>query len=313
VNGTLSDTAEETVLNEENPMCGGISIGRVRCEPEVLAERGRAFAGRKALPKPLDRFRHASLIPRLFQRRLIYFPASEVPSVSTTLPGARVIEITTDDGLTLAGWFTSPPNPSAAILVLNGNAGNRADRASLAKALVDRGYEVLVFDYRGYGGNEGSPSEEGLAMDAAAAAAALADVATSDRLIFLGESLGASVAARLSAESPPTALVLRSPFPSLAAVASVHYPYLPTRLLLRDRYDTLEAVELIEVPILVVAGSADSIVPTRLSRLVYDAAVEAASADAYWALIENADHNEPALSSGQPLLDAIDRFLEEEL
>lgn len=243
----------------------------------------------------------------LFQRRLIYFPVAEVPPLSATLPGARIVTISTADELTLTGWFLSPPTPTAAVLVLNGNAGNRAHRAPLAKALADHGYEVLLFDYRGYGGNEGSPSEEGLALDAAAAVAALAEVATADRLILLGESLGAAVAARLAVESPPTALVLRSPFPSLEAVAAVHYPYLPTRLLLWDRYDTLQPVSMITVPILVVAGSADSIVPTHLSRAVY----EAASVDAHWALIENADHNDPDLSLGQPLLTAIDRFLEE--
>ena len=241
----------------------------------------------------------------LFQRRLIYFPASEVPPLSATLPGARIVTISTDDGLTLTGWFLAPPAPTAAVLVLNGNAGNRADRAPLARALADRGYEVLLFDYRGYGGNVGSPSEEGLALDAAAALAALAEVATADRLILVGESLGAAVAARLAVETPPTALVLRSPFPSLEAVAAVHYPYLPTRMLLWDRYDTLRPVSTIKVPILVVAGSADRIVPTHLSRAVY----EAASVDAHWALIEDADHNDPALSFGQPLLDAIDRFL----
>lgn len=245
----------------------------------------------------------------LLQRRLVYFPVAEVPPLSTSLPGARIMQIHTSDGLTLTGWFLAPRAPTAAVLVLNGNAGNRAHRAPLARALVERGYEVLVFDYRGYGGNEGSPSEEGLALDAEAAVASLGEVATTDSLILLGESLGAAVAARLAIESPPTALVLRSPFPSLAAVAAVHYPYLPTRLLLRDRYDTLQAVSLITAPILVVAGSDDSIVPPHLSRAVY----EAASAAAHWALIENADHNDPALSFGQPLLDEIDRLLDEEL
>lgn len=245
----------------------------------------------------------------LFQRRLIYFPVADVPSLSSALPGGRTVQISTGDGLTLTGWFVAPPTPNAAVLVLNGNAGNRADRAPLAAALVERGYEVLLFDYRGYGGNEGSPSEEGLALDAAAAVAVLADVGTADRVIFLGESLGAAVAAQLAVESPPTALVLRSPFPSLSAVAAVHYPYLPARLLLRDRYDTTQAVSGSEVPILVVAGSADSIVPSHLSRAVY----EAASPNAHWVLIEDADHNDPALRVGQPLLDAIDRFLDEEL
>lgn len=244
----------------------------------------------------------------LLQRRLIYFPVSEVPPISSTLPGARIVKISTGDGLTLTGWFVAPPAPTAAVLVLNGNAGNRADRAHLAMALVERGYEVLLFDYRGYGGNEGSPSEEGLALDAAAAFTVLGEVATADRSIILGESLGAAVAARLAVESPPTAMVLRSPFPSLSEVAAVHYPYLPARLLLRDRYDISQTVSTLEIPVLVVAGSADSIVPTSLSRAVY----EAASPNAHWAVIEGADHNDPALSSGQPLLDAIDRFLDEE-
>jgi fermentation-respiration switch protein FrsA (DUF1100 family) len=205
----------------------------------------------------------------------------------------------------LTGWFVAPPAATAAVLVLNGNAGNRADRAPLARALVERGYEVLIFDYRGYGGNEGSPSEEGLALDARAAITALAESATADRIVLFGESLGAAVAVRLAVESPATALVLRSPFPSLAAVAAVHYPYLPTSLLLRDRYDSVQSIGLIKIPILVVAGSADSIVPTHLSRAVF----EAASADAQWVQVEDADHNDPGLSSGRPLLDAIDRFL----
>jgi fermentation-respiration switch protein FrsA (DUF1100 family) len=245
----------------------------------------------------------------LVQRRLIYFPTAGVPQLATTLPGARLIQINTSDGLTLSGWLLPAPHSAGAVLVLNGNAGNRADRAPLARALFDRGYEVLIFDYRGYGENEGTPSEEGLALDAEAALAALAEVATSDRLILFGESLGAAVAARLAVTSPPAALVLRSPFPSLQAVAAVHYPYLPTRFLLRDRYDTLQAVAVIKSPILVVAGSSDSIVPTDLSRAVYEAALP----NAHWALIENADHNDPALSFDQPLFDVVDRFLDEEL
>ena len=243
------------------------------------------------------------------QRRLIYFPTAEVPPLSTTLPGAQVIEINTSDGLALTGWFLATPNPSASVLVLNGNAGNRAHRAPLASALAERGYEVLLFDYRGYGGNEGSPSEEGLALDAKAALTALAEVAAAERFILFGESLGAAVAARLAVESPPAALVLRSPFPSLQAVAAVHYPFLPTRFLLRDRYDIVESVGRIKAPILVIAGSSDSIVPTHLSRAVY----EAASGYAHWTLIENADHNDSALSFDRPLIDAVVRFLDEEL
>ncbi|MGH8928827.1 MAG: alpha/beta hydrolase [Acidimicrobiia bacterium] len=242
----------------------------------------------------------------LTQRRLIYFPIEEVPPITETLPGARIILINTSDGLDLTGWFLSVPDPKAAVLILNGNAGNRSHRAALAQALVDAGYEVLMFDYRGYGGNDGSPSEEGLAIDAVAALGALTELATTDRLVLVGESLGAAVAARLAVDRPPAALVLRSPFPSLAAVAAVHYPFIPASLLLRDRYETIEAVKRINAPILVVAGSADTIVPAHLSRAVY----AAARGDAQWILIDGADHNDATLSYGPPLLEAISRFLD---
>jgi fermentation-respiration switch protein FrsA (DUF1100 family) len=245
----------------------------------------------------------------LFQRHLIYFPVSAVPSVDATLPGARIVDITTEDGLILTGWFVTAATPKAAVLVLNGNAGNRAHRAPLATGLVEQGYAVLLFDYRGYGGQAGTPSEKGLMMDAAAASRALVQLSDSDHLVLFGESLGSAVAAHLALQTAPDALVLRSPFPSLAAVAAVHYPYLPAGMLLRDDYDTNSAVSTLEVPILVVAGEADSIVPSRLSQQVHDAA----PAGARWVLIENAGHNDTDLSFGTPLLDAIDRFLDEVL
>ncbi|MBA3360217.1 MAG: alpha/beta hydrolase [Acidimicrobiia bacterium] len=200
----------------------------------------------------------------ILQRRLIYFPEQEVPPVAAILPTARSVPVATTDGLVLTGWFLPAVQPRAAVLVFNGNAGNRAHRVLLARALADRGLSVLLFDYRGYGGNPGAPSEEGLATDAAAAAATLADLSGGKPLVFFGESLGAAVAARLAVESPPSALVLRSPFTPLADVAAVHYPLVPARLLLRDRFETLEAVRQVEVPVLVVAGSADAVVPADL-------------------------------------------------
>ncbi len=245
----------------------------------------------------------------LLQRRLIYFPTDEVSAITETLPGARVIPINTTDGLALNGWFLSPPDPKAAVLVFNGNAGNRSHRAPLAQDLATAGYEVLLFDYRGYGGNDGSPSEEGLAIDAEAALDVLNEIATIDRIVFFGESLGAAVAARLAVDRPPAALVLRSPFPSLASVAAIHYPLVPARLLIRDRFETMEAVERVNLPMLVVAGSVDTIVPTHLSREVYDAAL----GEAHWVVVADADHNDAALSHGEQLIDAIDRFLNQVL
>ncbi|WP_017598943.1 alpha/beta hydrolase, partial [Nocardiopsis lucentensis] len=109
-----------------------------------------------------------------FQRSLIYLPSSaDVPPAAEVIDGARDITLTTRDGLELGAWFVPArgTDRGTAVLVANGNAGNRQLRAPLAKALADAGLSVLLFDYRGYGGNPGRPSEGGLALDAAAAAA----------------------------------------------------------------------------------------------------------------------------------------------
>src|SRR2546425_13109948 len=141
----------------------------------------------------------------LCQRRLIYFPGSEhVPPVASILPGAEEISFDTPDGLRLKGWF-APPTATVAratVLVFNGNAGDRSFRAPLAAALNQAGLSVLLFDYRGYGRNTGTPSEAGLLMDARAARAYLGgrgDV-DPDRLVYFGESLGAAVAVAFVAE-----------------------------------------------------------------------------------------------------------------
>jgi uncharacterized protein len=239
------------------------------------------------------------------QRRLVYFPdAGPVPSAGAVLPGARDVVLQTSDGLRLGAWFLPGRDAEApAVLVANGNGGHRGLRAPLAAALAGRGLAVLLFDYRGYGGNPGSPSEEGLARDVRAARAHLLEEAgvPPDRLLYLGESLGAAVVTELATEHPPAGLVLRSPFVDLAAVGAAHYPFLPVRALLRDRYPVAERVAAIRVPTTVVLGGADSIVPPAQSRAV------AAAAAGLHRLVEvpGADHNDRVLLDGDALVDAV--------
>ena len=142
------------------------------------------------------------------QRRLVYFPSGSVDSPAAAgLPGARDVVLESSDGLKLRGWFipAAVADRHMAVLVANGNAGNRSGRAPLARALSERGLAVLLLDYRGYGGNPGSPSERGLARDVRAAYRFLVDEAgvPSDRLLYYGESLGAAVVVELATEHRP--------------------------------------------------------------------------------------------------------------
>jgi fermentation-respiration switch protein FrsA (DUF1100 family) len=245
------------------------------------------------------------------QRRLIYFPApGRVPAASSLLPGVREVAFETEDGIRLGGWFLPAPGGGRgpAVLVCNGNAGNRALRAPLAAALSRAGLSVLLFDYRGYAGNPGHPSEDGLAADARAAQAWLAARPEVDpgRVAYLGESLGAAVALRLAVERPPAALVLRSPFTSLADVGRRHYPWLPVGLLLADRYDAAARVARLAVPLLVVAGERDQVVPAALSRRLYDAA----PAPKRFVLVPGADHNDAVLLDGRQTVAEVVEFLQ---
>jgi fermentation-respiration switch protein FrsA (DUF1100 family) len=246
------------------------------------------------------------------QRRLIYLPApGPVPSAGQLLPGGRDVVLDTDDGIRLGAWYLTLPGRQRgpAVLVCNGNAGDRSMRAQLAAGLSRMGLSVLLFDYRGYGGNPGSPSEDGLAADARAAQAWLAaqPEVDPDRIVYFGESLGAAVAIGLAVERPPAALVLRSPFTSLADVGRVHYPWLPVGRLLIDRYPSIDRIGALAAPVLVIAGDRDDIVPESLSRRLYEAAPDPKR----YLLVPGAGHNDPELLDGRRMLAEVGRFLSE--
>lgn len=249
----------------------------------------------------------------LIQRSLLYFPGPADPGPPP--PGAHPLQLRTDDGLSLGAWFfppAGPAGPAPAILVFNGNAGDRSHRLPLAAALATRGYAVLLFDYRGYAGNPGRPTETGLRADARAAAAALAARPEVDpaRVAYFGESLGAAVAGGLATELPPAALILRSPPPSIAAVGRHHYPFLPVlEPLLLDRYPLARQLRDVAVPLLVVVAQRDEVVPPELSRHVFDAA----PGPKRLLVLPAAHHNDPALFAGPRLLDEVTVFLDETL
>lgn len=240
----------------------------------------------------------------VFQRRLIYLPfgAPDGPA-GEYLDGGRDVVLHTDDGLELIAWWapaTGAPK-GRTVLVAPGNGGSRVLRVPLARALAAEGFDVLLVEYRGYGGNPGSPTEEGLAADVGAAYRYLVDErgVPPDRLVLFGESLGGAPLTRLATERPVGGLVLRSPFTSLADVGVRAYPFLPVRVLLRDRFPLLEHVRSVRAPVAVVAGAADEIVPVEQSRAVAEAA------GASYVELPGVRHNDPELNSGPAVVAAV--------
>lgn len=246
----------------------------------------------------------------LVQRSLIFFPdSSPPPEVAQALPGGQEVSITTSDGLELAAWYVPASEPGhQTVLAAPGNAGNRAARAGLGSSIAEAGYGVLLMDYRGYGGNPGSPTEEGLAKDVRAGLNFLTAEAglAPDELIYFGESIGGAVATELAGEHPAAGLVLRSPFTSLADAGRAAYG-VPLGWLLRDEFDAQGGMARVESAVAVIYGESDSIVPPQQSQAVAQAARDAGN-DTIELSVPGADHNDPDLAQGPEVVEALDRL-----
>lgn len=249
------------------------------------------------------------LLLTLYQRKLIYLPTR-----GPVVPAARLfthgqdVEIATDDGLSLGAYWIPPRNDrKPVILFSNGNAGNREGRAAFARAVAARGFGVLLWDYRGYADNPGSPTEEHLIADARAVRRFLDGQVDASRVVYFGESLGAAVAVALATTDPPGALILRSPFFSTLEVARVHYPFIPGHWLLRDRWRSDLRIARLDCPLLVLAGDDDAIVPPEQSRRLFEIAGAARKA---WLSFPGANHNDVVFADGPRMIDAVVEFLE---
>ena len=208
------------------------------------------------------------------QRSVYYQPDRNDPGPAPDrLAGATDVTLRTTDGLELAAWRIEPAEPRGmAVLYLPGNAGNRAGRLDAGAALADRGFTVLLLDYRGFGGNPGNPSEDGLVTDARAGLDHLRSAGFGQaEILYVGESIGTGVAAQLAVTDPPAGLLLRSPFTSLPDRIN-HTTGVPLGWIMRDTFDTLSAMGSIEVPVTVLAGGSDTLIPPGMSLEVAAAA-----------------------------------------
>lgn len=222
-----------------------------------------------------------------FQRKLQYFPAPGAPSLPQ---GVEDVRLEAADGTELRAWHW----PGAfTVLVLHGNAGNRAHRLHLAEGLAARGFGVFLLDYRGYGGSSGAPTEEGLVLDALASVRWLRERGAA-RIAYYGESLGCGVAALLAAREPPAAIVFQSGADSLVEVAKSVHPWLPIGLLMKDRFEAADAMRGVACPVLSVHGAEDELIAVERGRALFDAA----AGPKEWWVVEGAGHNDVIEAAG---------------
>jgi pimeloyl-ACP methyl ester carboxylesterase len=207
---------------------------------------------------------------------LLYVPTREI---TTTPADAGLayedLAITTVDRERIHGWWipTAVRPVLGHVLFFHGNAGNMSRRVLDAQLLVAEGFDVLMFDYRGYGQSTGRPTEEGTYRDSRAALAALrgrAGVAP-ERVFYLGESLGAAIALALALEERPTGLVMRSPFTNILDMARLVYPMIP-EILVPDAYPSIRRVHALGCPLLVLHGDCDQLIPLAQGQAVFAAA-----------------------------------------
>jgi len=243
------------------------------------------------------------------QDTMLYHRSDGAPMLNdpALLPVREIVCLTTEDGLNLRSWyFRAARAEKPTVLFFHGNAGDIGNHLPFAKFLIEAGYGLLALEYRGYGGNPGAPDEAGLIADGRAAFAFLAEQGIpASRVVLLGESLGTGVAVQLAAEHPVHAVILRSPYTSIADVAARAFWYLPARWLVRDRFDSLAKIGLNKAPLFVFHGTQDTLIPIALGRQLFDAA----SAPKTWLAVENVGHNDVQTPEAeQAVLDFLERL-----
>ena len=212
----------------------------------------------------------------IFQRQLLYFPDRAHPELfGLEQLGVCEAMLETEDGLSLLSWYL-PARPGRPVIAyFHGNGGHIGYRAERLLSFAHEGFGVLMAEYRGYGGNPGTPSEAGFYTDGRAALAFLdREGVAPNRLVLYGESLGSGVAVALAVDHDIAALVLEAPFTSVAEVAQCHFPYVPASRMVVDRFDSLSRIGKVRAPILVLHGERDRVVPIRYGRALFDAAPE---------------------------------------
>jgi uncharacterized protein len=212
-----------------------------------------------------------ALVMYMGQRRLMYFPdAKHVMPGHAGLANVSERILNAPDGARNVVWYGKAKPGQPTLLYFHGNGGGLAERADRIQRFMGQGWGVYMMAYRGYAGSTGYPTEANNIADARRAYDALVQEGVpASSIILYGESLGTNVATRMAAEKASAGLILESPYTSVLEIALTDYPFLPVRLLLSDRYETDKVIPQVRVPVLILHGKQDDVIPVAMAhRLV---------------------------------------------
>ena len=240
----------------------------------------------------------------LFQRNLLYHPTENNYFGDQLTVSIDKVKIKTQDNIELMSWYHSKNlTDYKTILFLHGNAGSLENRIHKINHFKDMNVNFLLISWRGFSGNKGKPTEEGLYQDARSAVAWLKSKDISENnIIIYGESLGTGVATEIAQNKNFGGIILESPFTSMIDAGKDKYPYLPVRLLLKDKYESDKKIKNIKSPILIMHGKVDNIVPFHMGKRMYELANE----PKYFYFSEYDDH---MMEYNEKLLKALKDFV----
>ena len=229
-------------------------------------------------------------IGRLLHRYFIYLPdRARIDPKDAGLSGVEEVVFKATDGTKLIAWYRPARGSKPTLLYFTGNSGNAASRAGKIRAITADDYGVFMLNYRRYGGSEGWPSETRITADALSAYDCLRGLGVAPHdIVAYGESLGTAVATRLSLQRHVEALVLEAPFTSIVDVGRLMWKGFPLSLIMADKYRTIDRIGAVKVPLLIVHGGRDAVIPLDQARHVF----HAANAPKSMSVVPQAGHND---------------------
>ena len=211
-----------------------------------------------------------------FQRSLLYYPVENNYQGDELTVEIQKVKVITDDNLELLAWYHKKDiNNYKTILYLHGNAGALENRIHKINHFKNMNLNFLLLAWRGFSGNKGKPTEQGLYKDARSAIKWLKEKGIlEENIIIYGESLGTGVATEIAQNKNFAGVILESPFTSMVAAGKSKYPIFPINLLLKDKYESDKKINNIKSPILIMHGEVDTIVPFWMGKKMFELANE---------------------------------------